>query len=308
MAETSEFDALSPDQVHIEAIDAYHLGGNHYSASFELSDHNDEYFRSFLLEVDLGASLTFRIRQRIEDSILSHASLAPDRHVTLELGRRLHDLTPEGDRSTKLSGGTLFKLFRILGGPQYVIGDQGACHVRDVAEWVAVPPASTRMLNGIHGPTPDLVHACGNGGTLQRLRGLNWELLELPDQRDFNAIEVSSGGAVYLGGNGGSALSLRDGELVTLDAPQRDYFAIRSFKGRRYWGDANWGLNVQEGDALVPFQGLHYALSMHASQDKLVITGWKEVFVFDGETWDGFQLGYDGNIFLTRVDMADFGS
>jgi hypothetical protein len=308
MTEATEFDSLTPDQVHIEAIDAYHLGGTRYSVSFELSDHDDEYFRSFVLEVDLAASLTFRIRQRVEDSILSHVSLAPDRHVSLELGRRLHDLTPEGDSATKLDGGTLSKLFHIPGGPQYVIGDEGACHVRDGGAWVAVPPASRRTLNGIHGPTPELVHACGNGGTLQRLRGLSWEPIVLSDERDFNAIEVSPGGEVHLGGNGGTALTLRDGELIALDAPVRDYFAIRSFNGRRYWGDANWGLYVQEGAALVPFRGLHHALGMHASRERLVVAGWKEIFVFDGENWDGFQLGYDGNIVLTRVNMADFNS
>lgn len=306
MAETTEFDSLTPDEVHIEALEAYHLGGTRYSASFELSDHQDEFFRSFLLEVDCGASLTFRIRQRIEDSILSHASLGPDHHLSLELGRRIHELTPAGDTMTRLDGSTLFKLFRIPNGPQYVIGDAGACHIRDGSGWEAIPPAVTRMLNGIHGPSPDLVHACGNGGTLLRLRGRQWEQLDLPDERDFKAVEVSLEDHIHLGGSRGAALAMRGGELVELDAPENDFFAIESFRGRRYWGDANWGLHVQEGDSLVPFRGLHYALSMHASAEKLVVAGWKEIFIFDGETWDGFQLGYDGNIFLNRLDMTEF--
>ena len=125
MAETTEFDSLAPDDVHIEALEAYHLGGTRYSASFELSDHQDEFFRSFLLEVDCGASLTFRIRQQIEDSILSHASLGSDHHLSLELGRRVHELAPAGDTMTRLSGSTLFKIFRIPNGPQYVFGDDG---------------------------------------------------------------------------------------------------------------------------------------------------------------------------------------
>jgi len=305
MAETTEFDSLAPDEVHIEAVEAYHLGGTRYSASFELSDHHDEFFRSFLLEVDCGASLTFRVRQQIEDSILSHASLGADHHLSLELGRRMHELTPAGDTMTRLSGSTLSKIFRIPNGPQYVFGEDGACHMRDGGTWETIPPTTTRMLNAVHGPSPDLVHACGNGGTLLRLRGRQWDPVDLPDERDFTAIEVTREGLIHLGGRGG-ALALRDGELVELDAPENDFIAIESFKGRRYWGDATWGLSVQEGDSLLPFRGLHYALSMHASPEKLVVAGWKEIFIFDGETWDGFQLGYDGNIFLDRLDMTQF--
>lgn len=307
MADPLPFDRLTPDQIHIEAVEGYHLGGTRYSASFELSDHDGEYYRSFLLEVDCGASLTFTIRQRIEDSIMSHTSLAADRHVSLEIGGIMHDLTPGGDSFNRLDGGTLFQLFRIPGGPQYVVGNEGTAFIRDGGGWEAIPPVTERMLNNIHGPTPDLIHACGNGGTVLRLRGRTWEPLDLPDQRDLNAIEVAGERHLYLGGDDGAALALRGDELVELDAPMRDYFAIRSFKGRRYWGDANWGLSVQEGDALLPFRELRYAFPIHASPDRLVVTGWKEIFIFDGERWDGFALGYDGNIFLTRLNMAEFG-
>ena len=307
MAAHLPFDDLTPDQVHIEAIEGYHLGGDRYAASFELSDHDGEFFRSFLLEVECGASLTFRIRQRIEDTIMSHASLGNDRHVVLEIGGWMHDLTPAGDSMTVLRNGTLRRLHHFDGGPQYVIGDNGSCYVRDGGDWEFIPPLTYRPLKSLHGPHPDLVHVCGDGGTLLRLRGRSWETVELPDQRDFAAIEVSEDGTIHLGGTEGTAVALRNDEMVELAAPPRDFFAIRSFKGNRYWSDANWGLNIQRGDEVLPFRELRHAFYMHTSTDKLVISGWKEIFIFDGDRWDGFQMGYDGNIFLTRLNMAEYG-
>ncbi|KGJ09332.1 hypothetical protein EQ718_07560 [Paracoccus versutus] len=301
------FDELSPEEVHIEAIEGFHLGGTRYSASFELSDQNSEFARSFLLEVDCGETLTFSIRQQVENTIMSHASLGDDRHLVLRLGGRMYDLTPEGDGMTFLPNGVLRRIFHIDGGPQYVVGDGGVCYLRDREGWQEVPPLTDRALRDIHGPHPELIHACGNAGTLLRLRDRQWEAIEMPDQRDFTALEVADSGHIHIGGPDGLALALRDDELVELAAPARDFFGIRSFKGRRYWSDANWGLNIQEGDSIVPFRELRYAFYMHASAEKLVISGWKEIFIFDGENWEGFEMGYDGNIFLRRLDMADYG-
>ncbi|SPH18708.1 hypothetical protein DEA8626_02250 [Defluviimonas aquaemixtae] len=307
MTDAESFDELTPDQVHIEAIEGFHLGGTRYAASFELSDHDGEFFRSYLLEVDLDSSLTYRVRQRIEDTIMSHASLASDRHVVLEIGGLMHDLTPEGDSVTSLPEGVLRKLYRLEGGPQYVVGDGGVGYVRAAADWQLVPPLNGLALRDIHGPSPDLIYACGNGGTLLHLRGTAWDQLDLPDQRNFMALEVTDEKLIHIGGREGLALALRDQELVELSAPARDFFAIRTFKGHRYWSDVNWGLNIQDDDTVVPFRELRHAFYMHTSPEKLVISGWKEIFVFDGKTWDGFELGYDGNIFLSRLDMAEYG-
>jgi len=301
------FDELAPQEVHIEAVEGFHLGGTRYSASFELSDHNSEFARSYLLEVDCGEGLTFSIRQQVENTIMSHASLGDDRHLALRLGGRMYDLTPAGDTMTRLPNGVLRRIFHIEGRAQYVVGDDGVCYLRDRDVWNEVPPVTARALRDIHGPHPELIHSCGNAGTLLRLRGGQWEPVELADQRDFTALEVTDAKLVHIGGPDGLALALRDDELVELNAPARDFFGIRSFKGQRYWSDANWGLNIQKGDSIVPFRELRHAFYMHASAEKLVISGWKEIFIFDGEAWDGFELGYDGNIFLRRLDMADYG-
>ena len=307
MTDVETFDDLAPEQVHIEAVEAFHIGGNRYVASFELSDHDGDFFRSYLIEVDLGSSLSYNVRLRIEDTIMSHASLARDRHVVLEIGGLMHDLTPEGDSVTSLSEGVLRRLYHIDGVAQYVVGDGGVGYVRADANWKLIPPLNSIALSDIHGPSADLVYACGNEGTLLHLCGTAWDQVDLPDQRSFTTLEVTNENLIHIGGREGLALALRDDVLVELSAPARDFFAIRTFKGCQYWSDVNWGLNIQEGDAVVPFRELRQVSYMHTSPEKLVIAGWKEIFVFDGKTWDGFELGYDGDIFISRLDMTLYG-
>ena len=309
MTSPNSFDEVDPANMQINAVEGFHLGGTRYTVSFELSDDDEEFFRSYVLDVDMGASLTYTVRQQIEDTIMSHASLSRDRHVVLEIGGLMHDLTPGGDSVTPLPEGTLRRLFHLDDGSQYVVGDDGVGYVRaEGGVWQLVPdPGDQPALRDIHGPNPNMIHACGTDGTLLRLRGTTWGRVDLPDQREFTTLEVTPEGHIYLGGPEGLALALRGDELIELTAPENDFFSIRSFKGQRYWSDANWGLNIQRGDEIQPFRELRHAFQMHASAEKLVVAGWKEIFIFDGETWDGFSLGYDGNIFLNRLDMAEFG-
>ncbi|MBB1490602.1 MULTISPECIES: hypothetical protein [unclassified Paracoccus (in: a-proteobacteria)] len=301
-------DDLDPSEVRIETVDAFHLGGTRYSASFELTDVDCEFSRSFLLDIDFGETLTFTIRLQIEDAINSHATLVPDRHVVLELGGLVHDLTPAGDSVTALPEGVLRRVWHLEGGPQFVFGDHGVAYIREVgAGWNLIQPYDLAVLRDIHGTSAGDVHACGHGGLLLRLEGRAWVPLEIPDQRNLYALEVSADGALHFGGAGGTAYALVADELIALEAEPWDYFGIRSFKGRRYWTDPSYGISVQEGRALRPFRNLGQGFFMHASAEKLVISGWKEVFVFDGQNWEGFEMGYDGNIFLRRLDMADYG-
>lgn len=300
-------DDLAPDEVDIETIDAFHLGGTHYAASFELSDQDSEFARSFLLEVDFGATLTYDVRLRIENSILSHASLGDGRHVVLELGKRMHDLTPAGDSMTVLPDRGARRIWHLDAQHQYAFGDRGTAYAREGGAWERIGAHDRTVFRDMHGPSSDKVHACGNLGALMRLAGREWVPIELAIQQDLHAIEVSADGAIHVGGADGAAYAIIDDELIALESQPWDYFGVRSFKGQRYWTDANYGISVQRGNSIVPFRELGQGFYMHASPEKLVISGWKEVFIFDGENWDGFELGYDGNIFLRRLDMADYG-
>jgi hypothetical protein len=300
-------DALAPEDVDIETIEAFHLGGDHFSASFELSNDRSEFARSFLLDVRFGPSLTFDIRLRIEDSIKSHSSVAPDRHLVLELGGIIHELQPEGDRQTTLKPSMLRRIWSLDDRHHYVFGNRGIAYMRDSAEWLALEPYQESYIKSVHGRSVDTIHACGSRGELLRLDGRQWIALELPVQANFNDIYIGADNSIYLAGFEGQCYEIRDMELIPLVNEGHSFMGIAEFKGQRYWSDANFGLSIQRGDRIEPFRAIGQGFRMHSSEDLLVIAGWKEVFVFDGENWSGFELGYDGNIFLSRLDMAQFG-
>jgi hypothetical protein len=305
--EPTSIGEMDPRDVQIETIDAYHLGGRRYSASFELTNSRAEFSRSYLLDIEFGDTIAFEVRLIIEDKINSHLVHGPDRQTVLELGGIVHDLGPEGDSSTSLSNGVLRRLWMDASGRQFAFGDRGVVYMRDSGGWEELDGYDLAVFRDLDGTSRGEVYACGHGGLLARLDGRRWIPLDLPDQRNFWALEVETDNSIYLGGPEGLALALTDGELIELSAEPWNYFGIHSFKGRRFWSDANYGISVQEGNRIVPFRKLGQGFYMHSSAEKLVVSGWKEVFVFDGENWSGFELGYDGNIFLSVLDMADYG-
>ncbi|WP_374427551.1 hypothetical protein [Tabrizicola sp.] len=302
-----EIDRLLPDQVDIETVEAFHLGGDRFSASFELSNDRSEFARSFLLDVRYGGTLTFDIRLRIEDSILSHVSLSQDRHLVLELGGIIHHLQPEGDTEVTMKPSRLRRIWALDAGHQFLIGDRGISFLREGGDWQAIEPYGDSLFKSVHGLTPQTIHACGTRGELVRLEGRRWVPLEVPVQTEFKAVHLGEDGSLYLAGTDGQCLAIRDSELIPIANEGWTYIGIAEFKGERYWSDANFGLSIQRGDRLEPFRALGQGFAMHASPDLLVIAGWKEVFIFDGQEWRGFEMGYDGNIFLSALDMTQFG-
>ncbi len=298
---------MAPEDVQIETIDAFHLGGSRYSASFELTDVNADFSRSYLLDVDFQDAITFSARFIIEDKINAHLAGPDDRATVLELGGVVHDLQPGGDTSLSLPLGVLRRLWRRKDGAEFAFGDRGITYMKASDSWEALEKYEMAVFRDLDAAPNGDVYACGHGGMLVKLSGRTWTPVELPDQRNLWALEVERENAIYLGGPEGLALALVDGELIELSAEPWNYCGIQSFKGRRYWTDANYGISVQDGNRIVPFRQLGQGFYMHASPDKLVVSGWKEVFVFDGNNWSGFELGYDGNIFLRTLDMANYG-
>ena len=92
MDEPESISDFDPEEIDVQAIDGFHLGGDRFSASFELSDPDDEFSRSYLLEVEFGRSIQFDVRLQVEDAIRSHVSFGSNDHVALELGNIIHDL------------------------------------------------------------------------------------------------------------------------------------------------------------------------------------------------------------------------
>lgn len=301
-------DDFDPDEIDVQAIDAFHLGGRRFSASFELSDPEDEFGRSFLLDIDWTRALTFSVRLQVEDSMRSHVSFGPGDHVALELGGIVHDLPASGaDTRTELPEGILTRLWAPSRDRVFAYGNDGVSYVRERGVWRQLGRVGDAVLNDMHGQPGGPVWMVGNAGVLVRLDGDAWQPLDIGREPHLQTVWAMPDGALYLGGKGGVGLELRNSELIELETEDVDYFDICAFKGRLYWSDMNMGVSVLEGQKVVPILETGQGFTMTATDDYLVVAGWPEVFLFDGKRWSGFELGFDGKIFLSELDMDDYG-
>lgn len=304
--EDLSLDDFDAEDIEVEAMEAYHLGGTRFSASFELSEEEAEVSRSVLLDVDFGDTVQFQTLLEVEDSIMSHTSLSRDRHFALELGGIVHALDGESRGRSELEEGFLRRIRGVSETEAIVVGEDGIAYRYDGATWTEIEPFEGGDFVDAHIAPGRSVHACGPIGTLARLDGNAWTDLDVPIQEDLNAVLVTPSDGLFVAGSNGMCFQLRDSELIEFDAGDDDFFGVRDFKGRRYWSSANYGLYVQDGRRLVPFRDLGQSFTLHTSTDLLVIAGWKEIFTFDGETFRGFRLGWDGSVFLEALDMDNW--
>ena len=306
VVEPQGVDDFDPEEIDVQAIDGFHLGGNRFSASFELSDPNDEFSKSYLLEIEMGRQIRFDVRLRIEDAIRAHVSFGAQDHVVLELGGIIHELQPDGATQSDLPDGVLSRLWAPSRDLIFAYGAQGVSYRRQKGRWDQIETFGDAVLNDIHARNDGPVYCVGNSGVFLQLEGNSWKRIDLATVEKFNCVHVGQEGEIYIGGDTGVAHEFRDSELIALTSEEVDYCDIVEFKGRQYWSDMNWGVSIQEGRKIVPFQQTGQGFTMSTSDDFLVMAGWHEFFLFDGKKWTGFELGWNGEIFLSQIEISDY--
>jgi hypothetical protein len=304
MDELPNLDDYDPEEVDVEVIDVFHIGGDEFVASVQLSDKQDEAGRSFLVRISLGGEVGVQELLRIEDLFLSHTTLGPAHHIALQVGATTHHM--EESRVSCGEGPEPFtnKLWSHDAAHVFLFGDEGTVCQAHGTEWVPIPPATNAFLRTMDGPAPHLIHVAGDQGTLLRLAGGRWLPLDVGFDHSISAISVDPEGDVHFGcENGLCGIILRD-ERIEIVGPGTKIASICSFRGVRYWGDEENGLFVEEGNELVPFRALGVVYNMHASAERLAVSGWTNAFAFDGRDWSGIQFGFDGNLTWRLIDMS----
>lgn len=305
MTGQKDIEQIPPDQIFLEAMRAFHVGGTQFGVSVELSDEFRERGRSYLLLVDFnGSQARFDIVLQLENQMLSHISTSPRDHVLLEVGGLTHFLRGTAHTTARAPEPFFHKLFLPPGGPLFTYGEDGCVCRFEAGEWHPIKPLVSAFLRTMHGPSASQLHVAGDHGTLLRLVGDSWRQIPLDFNRSIQAIHVSGDGTVSIGCEDGFCFEYRDSELKQMKTPDSDFMSICDFQGARYWGDNDFGLFVQDDLKLKKFRALGFAYAMQPSDELLVVTGWKEVFAFDGSTWSGFEFGYDGHLYIQAIDMT----
>ena len=299
----TDFDLLPPEETDIEVMNAFHLSDDLYGVSLQLSDEYNEVARSFIFNVDFGRSLTCKEVFRVEGILLDHISFAENQHIGLQVGGVSHHIRKSDVKM--LFGPEPFtnKLWHLNNDHIFLFGEDGTvCRLHD-NQWQPIKPASKEFIRCMSGDNPDTIIAAGDRGTLQHLQKESWTRIDLHMNQSIIAAHVRSANEISLGCEDGDCFQFLGDELVELETTGGEFKSICDFQGQLYWGDDDYGLHKQNGLVLEPWRRLEFAYAMHASETRLVVTGWKEVFIFDGEHWRGFEFAYDGKVLLREVDM-----
>ena len=309
MAEKSWLDTFDPADIDVQAVDGYHHGGRQFSASFELSDPRSENSRSYLIELQFDDNIQYRVRLQVEDRIWSHVSLSATEHFVLELGALVHHLTAAGDTMEELPNGILRRLWVQTPDRIFAIGDTGNSYVRTAGQWTELTPFGEVVMNDIHGLPDGPVYVCGDDGLLLRLDGQGWGRIDIGREHHFNAIWVDKKGSIFLAAGDGTCMQVvNEEEVIELQSEDFNYFDIMEFRGKRYWSDANFGASLQKKRRIDPLFETEQGFKMSASDQFLVMAGWHEFWLYDEKSWAGFEMGWNGEIFLSAIDPNDYGS
>lgn len=296
-------DDLDPAELELETINAYSIGNKRITVTVEVSDFDEDAVRSFFVEVDFSQALRFTAKSQIEDSFLGHVSIGPDLHYLLELGGIIHQLSGE-ERTTQNVPNVSFRSICVFGADEIIIvGEDGANYRLDGKKWRQIKGLEKAAFYSVHGGTDGTVAAAGHNGVVATLNEGAWARVQLPTNEDFNAVWSENASSLFLAGNEGLCLHIKNSEMITLNADPFDYFGICEFQGSRYWSSAQHGLSIQKENEIIPFKELSQAFTMTATEEYLVITGWKSVYLFDGKEWRGFAFGYDKGLFVSEIEM-----
>ena len=213
------------------------------------------------------------------------------RHFMCEVLGQVHWQTAGGFEQLKLSTDQLYCIWGLDDDRVFAAGANGRCFGFDGRSWSDMSSGLSGDISALHGTSMQTLYAAGSRGFAALWREETWESLDLPVNHDFRAVCSDRDGTVYLAGLAGACLALRAGELTEITGTDADIYAIRSFQGRLYFGSAEHGIFVLDGNELVPFKPKARGYFMDAGQERLLTCGVTQMAVFDGKSWKARQFG-----------------
>ncbi|MEW6432955.1 MAG: hypothetical protein AB1730_15740 [Myxococcota bacterium] len=168
----------------------------------------------------------------------------------------------------------------------WIVGLGGYVAHFDGAGLVEVPVPGAETIYMVSEAPDGTVFASGSFGGLYRLEGREWVRVELPVGVDIYRILAKGRSDVWLAGQKGLCAHLM-GEGLTLFTPpdDRHYRAIAEFRGKVYVGAGYFGLDVVEGDRVVPLKQNIPAFYLRGEEKYLFATGYNLAARFDGQDW-----------------------
>ncbi|RWP28897.1 hypothetical protein [Mesorhizobium sp.] len=183
------------------------------------------------------------------------------------------------------------------GGP-IAVGTDGVAYRLVRSQWQPIAPLGSTEYLDVHGHPKHGIYACGEMGTIHQLVGTGWQPLEVHRHDRLRGIDVAPDGKIRVAGDEGVCLRIMNEEVTEIAATtEMTYLAVRTFKGRAYWGDEA-GVNVETADALQNFEDTGIASDLRTDGEFLYVAGIDTAWRFDSHRWKRLTLVYDHGLRL----------
>ena len=288
-------DILGEQNFHWQCMQIVPFGENRCALLWELGTQEHDVAYSLVFELTSFNPGTQRQIFKLAEWCISLASPRPNNLFVLEVGRTVWRYRDGAWTSKKVAKNLMQRLWSHGDGLTLLVGDDGRSWEFDGNAWSALKPDRQYRLRDVHGPHRDLVHCVGSNGTLQRLSGAGWQVIDLPIENDLWGVFVTPDGTVRACGNDGMCIRVVNEEMIELDAPRTRFFCVHQFQGAFYWGDSEYEIYREEGDQLVEFHPTGTGWDMRADADYLYVVGDGIAWRFDGKKWNSLALDFDGS-------------
>jgi hypothetical protein len=171
------------------------------------------------------------------------------------------------------------------------VGDDGSAVRLSGETWTQIPSITKSAYNDVHGRPKNGLFAVGDFGTLHRLDDNRWQPVELHRQENLRGVEVAPDGTIRIAGDDGTCLRVSESEVIELENSGYTYFAVRTLKGKIYWGDEA-GVYIEKGNRLEFLQDTGIASDMRTDGEYLYVAGIDAAWRFDGIRWSSLRLVY----------------
>lgn len=146
-------------------------------------------------------------------------------------------------------------------------------------------PGETNLYYVSQAADGTIMASAGSGG-FYRYQSGTWNRIDLQTNVEIYRVEaLAHNQAILAGSNGFCARWTEDGLEVYKAAPDRDYRDLTFFQGRLFLGAGYKGLDVLDGDEVVPFKETAFSYHLNSSAKYLFAAGYNLVARFDGKAW-----------------------
>lgn len=148
--------------------------------------------------------------------------------------------------------------------------------------------------------------ACGANGGLYRLEDGTFRRAESQTHEFLTAAVDLEDGSTLLAGDEGFVAVLRGDQLsrFEVDSESESAWQVVEFDGSVYLSDGD-DLYRRAGPVLEKVREFEGGAFVWATETRLTVSSYRELFIFDGEVWTRLRLGDDEGGFMCAVDTLD---